>query len=206
MSHATSPSTQRCYGVRRVCEEWGLPRSTFYAQHARQAAPVSPTARRGPKTASTDEELTAHIRRVIAASPFLGEGHRKVWARLRAQDIRTAKPRVLRLMRQASLLAPSRAGRPVGPRHHDGTITTERPNQMWGTDATSTWTVDDGPVMVFIAVDHCTLEAVGLHAAKIGTRFEALEPLRQGLRRQFGRSWPAARQVCRCAMIMAVST
>jgi len=38
---------------------------------------------------------------------------------------------VLRLMRQAGLLAPSLAPCVVGPRvHHDGTITTERPNQM----------------------------------------------------------------------------
>jgi len=134
----------------------------------------------------TDEGLTAHIRQVLATSPFLGEGHRKVWARLRAQGIRTSKPRVLRLMRQAHLLAPSRVPRVVGPRVHDGTITTERPNQMWGTDATSTVTVQDGAVTVFIGVDHCTLEGVGIHAAKRATRFEALEPIRQGVRLQFG--------------------
>jgi transposase InsO family protein len=134
----------------------------------------------------TDEVLTAHIRQVLATSPFLGEGHRKVWARLRAQGIRTSKPRVLRLMRQADLLAPSRAPRVVGPRVHDGTITTARPNQMWGTDATSTVTVADGAVTVFIGVDHGTLEGVGIHAAKRATRFEALEPMRQGVRQQFG--------------------
>jgi transposase InsO family protein len=93
---------------------------------------------------------------------------------------------VLRLLRAANLLAPSRAQRVLGPRHHDGTITTDRPNQMWGTDATSTVTRDEGPVTVFVAVDHCTLEAVGLHAATRATRVEALEPLRQGIRRQFG--------------------
>jgi transposase InsO family protein len=134
----------------------------------------------------TDEALTVHIRHVLATSPFLGEGHRKVWARLRAQGTRTSKPRVLRLMRQTGLLAPSRAPRVVGPRVHDGTITTERPNQMWGTDATSTVTVEDGAVTVFIGVDHCTLEGIGIHAAKRATRFEALEPIRQGVRQQFG--------------------
>ena len=35
---------------------------------------------------------------------------------------------------------------------------------------------------VFVAVDHCTTECVGLHAAKKATRFEALEPLRQAVR------------------------
>ena len=34
-------------------------------------------------------------------------------------------------------------------------------------------------------VDHCTAECVGIHAARRGTRFEALEPLRQGVRQHF---------------------
>ncbi|MGE3978883.1 MAG: IS3 family transposase [Nitrospira sp.] len=105
-------------------------RATFYHQQRQRArSPLTP-AKRGPKTAYTDEELTHAIRTVIPASPFLGEGHRKVWARLRARGIRTSKPCVLRLMRQAGLLAPSRAPCVVGARAHDGTITTERPNQM----------------------------------------------------------------------------
>jgi putative transposase len=186
MSHATSPSTQRPYGVVRVCQEWGLSRSTCYQQRTRAEAPPATLAKRGPKTAYTDEVLTGHIRQVLATSPFLGEGHRKIWARLRAHGIRTSKPRVLRLMRQAHLLAPSRVPRVVGPRVHDGTITTERPNQMWGTDATSTVTLQDGAITVFIGVDHCTLEGIGIHAAKRATRFEALEPIRQGVRQQFG--------------------
>ena len=35
---------------------------------------------------------------------------------------------------------------------------------------------------VFVAVDHCTTECIGIHAAKRATRFEALEPVRQGVR------------------------
>jgi len=186
MSHTTSPSAQRPYGVVRVCQEWGMHRSTFYHQQTRAEGPPAEPTKRGPRTLYTDEVLTTHIRHVLATSPFLGEGHRKVWARLRAQGIRTSKPRVLRLMRQADLLAPSRVPRVVGPRVHDGTITTERPNQMWGTDATSTVTVEDGAVTVFIGVDHCTLEGIGIHASKRATRFEALEPIRQGVRQQFG--------------------
>lgn len=186
MSHTTSSATNRPYGVVRVYQEWSLSRATFYHQQDRAADPPAEPTKRGPKTAYTDEVLTVHIRQVLATSPFLGEGHRKVWARLRAQDIRTSKPRVLRLMRQADLLAPSRVPHVVGPRVHDGTITTERPNQMWGTDATSTVTQQDGLVTVFIGVDHCTLEGIGIHAARRTTRFEALEPIRQGVRQQFG--------------------
>src|SRR3989454_10512763 len=65
---------------------------------------------------------------------------------------------------------------------HTGTIITEQPNEVWGTDNTATLTLEDGQVTVFVAVDHCTTECVGLHAAKRATRFEALEPIRQGVR------------------------
>lgn len=39
---------------------------------------------------------------------------------------------------------------------------------------------------MFVAIDHATAELVGVHAAKRATRYEALEPLRQGIRRCFG--------------------
>ena len=57
---------------------------------------------------------------------------------------------------------------------------------MWGTDATATVTLADGQVTIFGAIDHCTAECVGLHAATYGTRVEALEPVRQGVRDHFG--------------------
>ena len=132
-----------------------------------------------------DEALVEAIRELLAASPFHGEGHRKVWARLRFAGIRTSKRRVLRLMREHDLLAPSRVGRPHGPKAHDGTIRTERVDDMWGTDLTSTMT-GEGQASIFVTVDHCSTECVGIHAARRATRFEALEPLRQGVRACFG--------------------
>ena len=38
-----------------------------------------------------------------------------------------------------------------------------------------------GTAFVFVAVDHCATACIGLHAAKRGNRFEALEPIRQGI-------------------------
>ena len=46
--------------------------------------------------------------------------------------------RVLRLMREHGLLAPSRVGSPRGPRNHDGTIIPDTVDTMWGTDMTTT--------------------------------------------------------------------
>jgi transposase InsO family protein len=187
VSAALSSSAGRPFGVLRVTRLLERPRSTLYAVRKRHRDEGVPARRRGPKPASTDGELTALIRELLAQSPFVGEGHRKVWARLRHQKgVRTSKARVLRLMREANLLAPTRPQRQLGPRVHDGTILTALPNQMWGTDFTTVRTIDDGVVAVFAAIDHCTAECVGIHAAQKATRFEALEPLRQGLRSHFG--------------------
>ena len=82
MSHETSPSIQQPYGIARVTHVWQVPRSTVYARRDRRDHP-SPAAKRGPKTPWTAAALTAHIRTIIAESPFHSEGHRKIWARLR---------------------------------------------------------------------------------------------------------------------------
>ena len=37
-----------------------------------------------------------------------------------------------------------------------------------------------------VAVDHCSAEGVGIHATRYATRFEAPEPIRQGIRTRFG--------------------
>ena len=133
-----------------------------------------------------DTGLLEAIRQVLADSPFHGEGYRKVWARLRHAGLRTSKERVRRLMRENGLAAATRAGRPRGPRSHDGTIIPEVIDAMWGTDMTAALTVEDGQVAVFVAVDHCSATCVGIHAALHGTRHEALEPVRQGVTEHFG--------------------
>ena len=115
MRHETSPSTHRPYGIARVTRVWQVPRSTVYAQRNRRARPT-PVAKRGPKPPQSDAELTAAVRAVIAASPFHGEGHRKIWARLRVQGLRTSKRRTLVVMRAADLLGPARLPTPVAAR------------------------------------------------------------------------------------------
>ena len=185
MSQQASPSTHQPYGLVRVLRVWELARSTFYAQRARRTEPA--TGRRGRTPILDDAALLVRIRDVIAESPFHGEGHRKIWARLRTlKGVRTSQRRVLRLMRQADRLGPARQLEPVVEHPHDGTIVTDQPHVMWGTDATATVTRLDGQVTVFAAIDHCTAECVGLHAALHGHRFEALEPIRQGIHDHFG--------------------
>jgi len=183
MSRTVSPVSGKPYGLAVVCRTWRAPRATVYRR--RVPPPLQPPRRPGPVGPMPDAALLAAIRAVLAASPFHGEGHRKVWARLRVAGVRTSKRRVLRLTRENDLLAPSRVGSPRGPRSHDGTIIPETVDAMWGTDLTTTIT-GEGQVAVFIAVDHCSAECVGIHAAQRATRFEALEPIRQGVGHHFG--------------------
>jgi transposase InsO family protein len=185
MSRTISPSTDKPYGVARVAAIWSVARSSFYAARHRQRDPRLP-GKRGPKSALSDQHLIDAIRQLLAAPVFVGEGYRKIWARLRHQGTRTSKDRVLRLLRQHQLLSPSRRAEAKPTNPHEGTIVTAAPNQMWGTDATQTFTDEEGTVTVFAAIDHCTAECVGLHVVKRATRFEALEPLRQGLHDHFG--------------------
>jgi putative transposase len=183
MSRAISPGGGKPYGLARVCRAWRAARSTVYRHRA--PARAMPPRRPGPAGPMPDAALLEAIRGVLAASPFHGEGHRKVWARLRHAGVRTSKRRVLRLMREHGLLAPSRTGPPRGPRAHDGTIIPETVDTLWGTDLTTTWT-REGQAAVFVAIDHCSADCVGIHAARHANRFEALEPVRQGVRRCFG--------------------
>jgi putative transposase len=186
MSRATSAGVGKPYGLQRVCRVLDFPRSTIYAQQAAaKVVPLRPQ-RRGPKPKLADADLLTAIRADLAASPFTGEGHRKVWARLRlVGGIRVSRARVLRLMRENALLSPHR--RPQGePVSHDGTIVTDRPNDMWGTDGIRIATVDEGWVWVFAAVDHFDACCVGLHVVKTGNRFAALQPIAQGLKTEFG--------------------
>ena len=186
MSQALSPATGHAYGLARVARVWRLSRATIYRRRATAgaAAPARPP-RRGPVGACSDAALSEHIRAQILGSRLHGEGYREIWARLRHAGIRTSARRVRRLMAQHGLLAPHRVGRPA-ERAHDGTITTTAVDAMWGTDMTETITLNEGRARIFVAVDHCSGECVGSHAARSGNRFEALEPVRQGVLRHFG--------------------
>ena len=189
MAKAHSPAGGRPYGIRRVCKAWGVPRSSFYAAQAlapESALPAAPPARRGPKPAITDAALLAAIKKNLETSLWTGEGHRKVWARLRVRDgIRVARKRLLRLMRENALLSPHRNRRKDEDSHERQIITTA-PNVMWAIDATQVTTVQHGKVWIFGVAEHWNAEFLGWHVTKRGTRFEATQALSMAVRQQFG--------------------
>ncbi len=183
-----SPGVGRRYPSRLILRVHGLPKSTFYERQAvKRGAPITTSrGKRGPKTEHSDDELVTAIRQVITASPFSGEGHRKIRARLALRGIMVGKNRVLRLQRLHSLLAPTRRRHEGVRREHDGKIITERPNLCWGGDITEAMTTEDGKVSIFDIIDHCTDEIIGFTVTTEANRFAALDSLHQAVHKEFG--------------------
>ena len=171
-----------------VCRVAGVSRSAACEQRRRQrasAAQVPARRRPGPVGAMSDRELLREIRQVLADSPFVGEGHRKVWARLRRKGVSTSRKRVRRLTREAGLRAPTAQVRRRAKRLHEGTITVTCPDTLWATDATEGFTDRDGRCAVFVMVDHASGEA-WVDASLRMDRFAASDLLREVCSERFG--------------------
>ena len=205
MSQTVSPSTSRCYGLARVSRAWSVSRAGVYRFLKGAPSPAIARRRPGPTGPCPDADLADHIRREIEASDFHGEGYRKLWARLRVAGVRSSPRRVRRVMGENRLLAPHRVGRNQ-EKTHDGTIVTDKVNEMWGTDMSQTVTIEEGRAYVFVAVEHANSEIIGIHAARSANRFEALEPVRQGCIGASAPSRPAWRVGSSCVTIMAPIT
>jgi putative transposase len=191
MSTEASPTTNRIYGIERVCRACCIPRSSFY--HFKSQKDIEFTKRkRGPKPAVSDTNLLGMIRRAIRRSPFTGEGHRKIHARIcRRYPLRAGRNRILRLMREKKLLSPHRSVFKK-TKAHDGKIVTDSPNEVWATDAVKLWTEKDGWIWYFGVTDHWNSECLGWHVAKRGDRFAAIEALRQAIRNEYVKIQPEA--------------
>ena len=167
-----------------VCRVAGVSRSAACEQRRRRGTSEPPRRRPGPIGAMSDRELLAAIRDVLATSPFVGEGHRKVWARLRRHGVSTSRKRVLRLTREAGLLAPTARVRKRAARLHDGTITVTVPDTLWATDATEGFS-EEGRCAVFVMIDHASGEAWADAGLRMD-RFAAADLLREVTSERFG--------------------
>ncbi len=185
MSEKISPTTHFRYGVEMVCKVWKFPRSTFY--HSKKVL-QEVKGTRGRRPSVSNDKLLEAIRKDISESHFHGEGHRKVHARLkRSRRLDIGRNRVLKIMRKHKLLSPYRSEQ--GDENlHDGRITTDNPNVMWGTDAAKVFTLEDGWVWFFGVIEHWNAECLGWHTTKKGDRFAAIEALTQAIEKTFEKS------------------
>ena len=118
--------------------------------------------RRGPVGAAPDDVLVGQIR-LVEASPFHGEGYRKAWAKLRVEEHRNLSAPVDAGARPPGPAPRGPAARPEGTRRHDHQVTVGEGTASWPS-------ITARP------------SASACHAS-----FEALEPIRQGVRERFDR-------------------
>lgn len=90
MSRRRSPSVGKVYEVRRVCQAWGVARSSHYARQSRRDDRVE-KHRRGRCGFHTEDEIVKSIKQVLKDGAFCGEGYRKLWAWLRLRGVRTSR-------------------------------------------------------------------------------------------------------------------
>jgi len=182
MSDRISPQIKRKYGIEMTCKVWKFLRSKFY--HSKKRI-LEPKDRRGRVPSISDDDLIREIKEDIKSSHFHGEGHKKIYASLRRfRGIKVGRNRILNLMRRHKMLSPYRYQQ-RDAKLHDGRITTDDPNIMWGTDAAKVYTLEDGWIWFFGVIEHWHGECLGWHVAKKGNRFAAIEALTQAIEKVF---------------------
>ena len=156
---------REAYGVEPICRVLPIAPSTYFRHKAHQADPTRRSARE-----QRDEELRAIIRRIWTEHHQV-YGARKVWRQMGRENLRVARCRVRRLMREMGLAGATRGrawvtttqAQPDGDRPADlvdRQFTATRPNQLWVADLTyvATWR---GFVYVAFVIDVFARRIVG---------------------------------------------
>jgi len=182
MKDGKSEITGKRYTMTMLFLVAGISSSAYYDKRKSKEFPC----KRGPKPIYSDEVILAQIRYEIENCCFHSEGYKKIHARLKKKGFTCGKNRVLNLMQDNNLLAPIRPKSNGSSRPHNGTIITDIPNRMWGTDGKQFYTRKEGLCWLFSVIEHFNDEILGWHTAKIGNRFAALEPVRQAVKQNFG--------------------
>jgi putative transposase len=154
------------YGVEPICRVLPIAPSTYFRRKSHHTDPSRRSAR-----AKRDDELRAIIRRIWTEHHQV-YGPRKVWRQMGRENLRVARCRVRRLMREMGLtgavrgrawvtttqVSPGATERPADL--VDRQFTATRPNQLWVADLTyvATWR---GFVYVAFVIDIFARRIVG---------------------------------------------
>ena len=156
---------RKTYGVEPICRVLPIAPSTYFRHKAEQRDPTKRSAR-----AQRDAVLRAIIRRIWNENHQV-YGPRKVWRQMGRENLRVARCRVRRLMREMGLAGAVRGrawtttteSQPDADRPRDlvdRNFTAMRPNQLWVADFTyvATWR---GFVYVAFVIDVFARRIVG---------------------------------------------
>ena len=176
---------RKAYGVEPICKVLPIAPSTYFREKAQQADPARRAARAG-----RDDELRVIIRR-IWTEHFQVYGPRKVWRQMGRENLRVARCRVRRLMREMGLAGAVRGrawvtttqSQPEPDRPRDLVhrhFTATRPNQLWVSDFTfvATWR---GFVYVAFVIDVFARRIVGWRVSASLRTDLALDALEQAI-------------------------
>jgi putative transposase len=168
-----------------ICAVLPIAPSTYFRHKAQQADPTRHSVR-----AQRDEEMRAIIRR-IWTEHFQVYGPRKVWRQMGRENLRVARCRVRRLMREMGLTGAVRGRTWVTTTQSQPTIdrpsdlvdrnfTATRPNQLWVSDVTyvATWR---GFVYVAFVIDVFARRIVGWRVSSSLVTDFVLDALEQAI-------------------------
>ena len=125
-----SPVVNKKYPTRLVLKIAKISSAAWYRKKRLKNKKLKP----GRKPAVSDEKLLSEINAEIADPVFHSEGYKQVHARIRNRNIMCGKNRIYNLMLKNNLLVAHRIINNGSSRSHNGTIITDLPNKMWGTD------------------------------------------------------------------------
>lgn len=181
------------YNKRMVLRVSGLSSSTFYDNRKK----LEHKSRPGPKPKYGDQEILKAVSEYLKAPMFYLEGYKKIHKRLVKQGFRVAKERLRRIMSEAELLCHQSTRRHVKTSPHDGTITTDRPNELWGMDIKEFKTAI-GKIYFMGVIDHFNSEIKGWYMSNKHTHVEVMQALRNAVHNEFGK---IDNQICKDAQL-----
>lgn len=183
LSKTINPQTGKVFPLRVVLKVVDYSSAAWYGKLAQTTEVI---VQKGPKPFLNNDQALTAIKDEIKHSRFHAEGYVKITKRLKRKGIIIAKNRVNRLLRENNLLSANRPIKQGARRKHDGTIITQKPNELWATDGKQFYTEKEGLCWIWSVIDHFNDEILGQFICKSGDRFAAIEPVRQAVKKEFG--------------------
>lgn len=141
--------------------------------------------KRGPKVKHCDGDVLSMLEKYLSDPVFYNEGYKKLTVRLREMGVCVGKERLRRIMKEQGLLLNGVNRERVSPYEHTGTIVTDRPNKMWGSDIKE-FHLLHGTLYFISLKDHYHGKIVGHYVSEDKTTQSTKEALRQAIKNEFG--------------------